>query len=660
MNRRQLDLLKTLYGSRKFLTLSEMADMFKVSTKTIRNDITSIKEYLAAHNAGSLETKPHVGVRTVITHDEWLRLADDADDDGESREILFFIIKNLMRNGCLTAQRLSEQYYLGRTELDRLIDRAAEWFSDNHIHFKVRRGIGISVNYSEFNFRLAMMHLFTEFWDMFTDTISTRSPQYATMPDDEYTAMCAILNGFEADSVAKILLETEEKFGLKFNYSSNNNLMFLISHSILRFKNGNQIQMPRVEKCAVDGESDLAIATFILQKLEERFSLNFSDEEREFIRFAVSVSRVQSFANDEKRDAFEQMNIELCRFTIKAVRIIGEVTGVNLVDDEIFVREMFLLLKTIISRLKYGIKAKNSLLPQIKLKYPNMMAIAWSLENMFEKELKIQINEHDAGFLALYIGGAIERKLPVVKACIICDEGVGTSHILKEQLMRAVPELMITSVLSVRDIKRIKQEDCDFIISTIPLDGYRFSHDVLYIRCLLDSADIHYIENYIVNIKAQKKLKVKNIQPTATLFKKDLIFTRYHATDKTELLKTMCSNLECMGFVTADFEKSVLEREKTAATDIGKGFALPHGKSDFINRSAVVFISLDKPIKWNESGEYIDLIFLLAIDMSESEETKQTIIKFYKSIVDFMKDERICEKLRISEDSDEILELFEM
>ena len=205
MNRRQLDLLKTLYGSRKFLTLSEMADMFKVSTKTIRNDITSIKEYLAAHNAGSLETKPHIGVRAVITHDEWLRLTADADDDGESREILFFIIKNLMRNGCLTAQRLSEQYYLGRTELDRIMERAAEWFSNNHIDFRVRRGTGISINYTEFNFRLAMMHLFTEFWDMFTDTISTRSPQYATMPDDEYTAMRAILNGFEADSVAKIL-----------------------------------------------------------------------------------------------------------------------------------------------------------------------------------------------------------------------------------------------------------------------------------------------------------------------------------------------------------------------------------------------------------------------------------------------------------------------
>ena len=72
MNRRQLDLLKTLYGSRKFLTLSEMADMFKVSTKTIRNDITSIKEYLAAHNAGSLESKPHIGVRAVIPHDDWL------------------------------------------------------------------------------------------------------------------------------------------------------------------------------------------------------------------------------------------------------------------------------------------------------------------------------------------------------------------------------------------------------------------------------------------------------------------------------------------------------------------------------------------------------------------------------------------------------------
>lgn len=110
-----------------------------------------------------------------------------------------------------------------------------------------------------------------------------------------------------------------------------------------------------------------------------------------------------------------------------------------------------------------------------------------------------------------------------------------------------------------------------------------------------------------------------------------------------------------MGYVTGQFEKSVLDREKSTATDIGKGIAIPHGCFDYVNHSVVAFISLEKPIKWAEKGEYIDLIFLLAFDMKESDFVKETIINFYKSIVVFMEDSAFCERLRTIEDKDKIL-----
>ena len=65
MNKRQSDLLKTLYNNRGYLTISELADKFNVSVKTVRNDITTIRDYLENQHSGTLETKPHVGVRIV-------------------------------------------------------------------------------------------------------------------------------------------------------------------------------------------------------------------------------------------------------------------------------------------------------------------------------------------------------------------------------------------------------------------------------------------------------------------------------------------------------------------------------------------------------------------------------------------------------------------
>ena len=655
MNKRQANLLRTLYNNRGFLTLSELAEKFEVSVKTVRNDITVIRDYLESQHTGTVESKPHIGVRTVISEDEWTRLSGNKIEGSDDREIMFFIIRQLMKKSTLTAQRLAEQYYIGRGQLDKILERIAQWFSENHILLEIRRSKGISISYSEFNYRMAMLKFFSEFWDMYAGLISHRNSIYSAMPDEEYTGLCSALNGFDADSVAKILLEVEEKFGLKFNYISNKNLIFLISLSILRYNSGNQIQMPKVSERYTDGVSDKYISDEIVEKLNDRLSVILPDEEKAFIEFAVSIAEIQSFNDDEYRHKFENMNFELCRMTVRTVNIISEIADVNLREDNLFVREMFLQLKSMISRLKYGIVFKNDLLPQIKLKYPNTMAIAWSLENMFDKELEIQINEHDVGFLALYIGGAIGRKFSGIKACIVCDYGIGTSQILKEKIIRAIPELEITSFFSIRDINLIKKGECDFIISTASLDGYRLNKEVVTARQLMDSMDIKMIETQLVKIKKQKKIAVNSIQPTFELFKSDLVFTKCSLTDKTEILKTICRKLEGMGYVTEEFESSVLERETLSATDIGKGIAIPHGCPSYVNHSVAAFMSLKKPIKWTENGEYIDLIFLLAFDMGESERVKETIIKFYKSIVVFMEDDSFCEKLKTSENSEQIL-----
>lgn len=46
MNKRQTDILKLLRKADGYLTLAEIAEHMKVSVKTIRNDIASIKEHL--------------------------------------------------------------------------------------------------------------------------------------------------------------------------------------------------------------------------------------------------------------------------------------------------------------------------------------------------------------------------------------------------------------------------------------------------------------------------------------------------------------------------------------------------------------------------------------------------------------------------------------
>ena len=353
------------------------------------------------------------------------------------------------------------------------------------------------------------------------------------------------------------------------------------------------------------------------------------------------------------------MNTSLCRFTIKIINLISEIAGVDLRGDAVLVRQMFLQLKVTVARLKYASLYKNPLLDSIKERYPNMMAVAWLLGNVFEKELKLEINENEAGCLALLTGGAIERHMAQLGACIVCDYGIGISQILREKISRAIPELKITGVFSGRDMRRLKNEPCDFIITTTPLDGYRLNRNVISVGHLLDGGDIAAIEEEIKRLhRIRQKDAAYGIAPNRSIFSRELIFPQCRAKDKDELLKMLCSYLEIGGYVTRGFEKSVFEREASTSTDIGKGFAVPHGLSKYVNRSVAAFASLEEPIYWSKGAEPVDIVFLLAFDLDEDESVRSEIIDFYKSIVNCMDNESKCRRLRSLKDKDELKELL--
>ena len=666
MTKRQVQLLKMLYSAQGYLTFQELAAPLGVSVKTVRNDIYAIREFLSYENLGSIESKPHLGVRACINEKEWEMLFNSGraamEDAEEDKKILFFIIRHLLKHASLTAQRLAEQYYISRTQLEKILEAAGAWFAKNHIVFERHRGKGISILYSEFNYRLALLNFYLEYKAEFYQPEAARSSRMAAVDDFEYTALCNALDGFDVDNVAEAVAGLETRFGFRLSYTSNVSLLLLVSLCIIRQRKGKIAQVPQPPACKTDGLSDEMVTNVLVEDLQARFSLQIPRQEREFLLFVIAVSEIQGYANDRSRRTYEAANIELCQLTVKFVNLVSEITNVDLRDDKFFVTQMFLQLKAMIARLKYQTGFKNPLLRQIKAKYPNLMAMAWSAGNIFEKELQLDINEHEAAYLALHIGGAIERSSANLRACIVCDYGIGISQILREKIQRALPELKITSVFSNRELRSIRGEACDFIISTVPLEGMTLGKPVVIVGHLLDSGDVEKIEEQMKRQRAAKrsaKNGVKQLTPSRALFTKELIFPDYYAKDKETLLRGLCARLESLGYVTRGFEKSVLERERHTSTEVGKGIALPHGHSKHVTRSVAAFARLARPMAWYEGSEEVDLVFLLAFDLDEAKGMKDEIIKFYKSFVGFMEDADAQAHLRKISSTDEMIKLFE-
>jgi fructose-specific phosphotransferase system IIA component len=94
----------------------------------------------------------------------------------------------------------------------------------------------------------------------------------------------------------------------------------------------------------------------------------------------------------------------------------------------------------------------------------------------------------------------------------------------------------------------------------------------------------------------------------------NVIELKLEAKDKTEAINKMVDLANGSGRIT-DLEKVrtvVFEREKLVSTGVGKGFAIPHGKSDDITDIVAAFAILAEPIDFDSiDSEKVQYIFLL-------------------------------------------------
>jgi fructose-specific phosphotransferase system IIA component len=100
---------------------------------------------------------------------------------------------------------------------------------------------------------------------------------------------------------------------------------------------------------------------------------------------------------------------------------------------------------------------------------------------------------------------------------------------------------------------------------------------------------------------------------------------------------------------------SVLEREKIMSTGVGKGFAIPHGKTNAISEIVAAFGKTNSPIEYQSlDNKPVNLVFLLV----GKDNLVSTHIKLLSRISRMMNKDEFREKLLKAKSSVEIFELF--
>ncbi|RHN01446.1 PTS sugar transporter subunit IIA [Dielma fastidiosa] len=104
------------------------------------------------------------------------------------------------------------------------------------------------------------------------------------------------------------------------------------------------------------------------------------------------------------------------------------------------------------------------------------------------------------------------------------------------------------------------------------------------------------------------------------------------------------------------FLKDVYYREGEGITGIGDGIAIPHGKSDSVLHTAVAIGRSDHDLEWRSIDDKpVRLIIMLAIKSVD----KTVHMKLLSNVATSLCQRDVIEQIFISEDKQEIIELFE-
>lgn len=139
---------------------------------------------------------------------------------------------------------------------------------------------------------------------------------------------------------------------------------------------------------------------------------------------------------------------------------------------------------------------------------------------------------------------------------------------------------------------------------------------------------------------------------------KENIVLNLEASTKKEVIKKLSELLLNNGFIDnlEEFIADVNEREEHMTTGIGNELAIPHGKSNAVVESTVVFAKLSKKVEWHSlDGDPVNVVFLLAIATKDKGDNH---LKILASISGKLMDDNFVEAIKKATTKEEIEKLL--
>jgi mannitol operon transcriptional antiterminator len=154
-----------------------------------------------------------------------------------------------------------------------------------------------------------------------------------------------------------------------------------------------------------------------------------------------------------------------------------------------------------LARIEKGIELPDPFEGQLSAQKPELYKKVKRAAQFLEQETKYSVNESEVSFIAIHFYAALltigekNTQKRVLRAGIVCTSGIGTSHMIASQIRKRYWGELEIQITSWND--RSVWDECDFLISTVPLSGTKMP--VAVTGAILGTEDYRQIRDIINN-----------------------------------------------------------------------------------------------------------------------------------------------------------------
>lgn len=440
----------------------------------------------------------------------------------------------------------------------------------------------------------------------------------------------------------KAILENIQNSGYEITNYSFENLVTYIYITLIRLRRGNTIDTKKVHRLQADDSEKNHIASKITDTIGRELGMELSSVEE--MRIARRMMGEQIFKCKPATTKIPANVDHLVEKMLGTIKLHYQIDFLN--DLELRI-SLGLHINRMLERLKGDVLIKNPILEDIK-KETFAYEMALYSSQIINELYCIVVNEHEAGYIALYLSAAlirINQEKDKKNILIICGTGKSTAVFLKKKFEAEFSNYIAgLETCDVLELKKKNLSRFDLLVSTVPI-VIESSTPVIQIDTILKNRDAVVIKEHLSQECENKSLK--------SYFKDRLFFKDVRFKNKTELLKWVSQKVGDEKQIDSDlyyFELS--RREELSSTELGNMIAIPHPLNVVIPETFLTVIILREPMQWDAKKVQVVLLFNI------SPENDVNIQIFYDAITEFISNTEKVEKASKLENMRAFVELL--